>query len=85
MTENEINEIIIYDALASIMDNSSILCAFINEHGTEKEKQAYKDGVYAPAIKLQCVLGSEAMERGKKRHEEIKRQAEEFFKGKISE
>jgi hypothetical protein len=64
-------EIIIYDAMQAIMDNAKALCDLVNRCGSPEEKRAYRDGVYSPAIKLQVVLGSDGMERGEKRYNEM--------------
>jgi hypothetical protein len=76
MTEQE--ETLLYDALAAMMD-SKVLCDLVNRCGTEEEKEAYRRCLYAPAVKLQVVLGQEAMNRGKARHERTKAEAAEFF------
>ena len=68
---DELEETIVYDAMRSIMDNSKAICELVNQHGTEAQKKAYRDGVYSPAIKLQVILGTDGMERGKKRHDEM--------------
>jgi hypothetical protein len=69
---NELEETIIYDAMQAIMDNSKVLCDLVNGRGTLDEKLAYRDGVYSPAIKLQVVLGTDGMELGKKRYDEMR-------------
>jgi hypothetical protein len=61
-------EIIVYDAMAALQENSATLAALVNRCGTDREKKAYKSGVYAACIKLQCVLGIEAMKNGSERH-----------------
>lgn len=71
---------LIYDAYALIQENSKLLSDLVNEHGGKEHKRAYKSGIYAPAISLQMILGSEAMDRGKARHEKIRKDLEEFFK-----
>lgn len=77
MTETE--ETLVYDAMAAIQENSTIMAALANADGTPKAREAYKAGVYAPCVKLQAVLGSEAMKRGKARHEKIKKEADAYF------
>jgi hypothetical protein len=77
----ELDEALVYDALEATMKNSALLCALVNRAGTDEEKRAYQEGVYAPAIKLQCVLGSEALERGRQRHERMRAEAEAFCAG----
>jgi hypothetical protein len=74
----ELNEAIVYDALEAIMSNSAALAALVNRAGTDVEKRAYQEGVYAPAIKLQCLLGTEALERGRLRREGQRAEAEAF-------
>ena len=79
-------EIIVYDAMAALQENSATLAALVNRCGTDREKKAYKSGVYAACIKLQCVLGIEAMKNGSERHREIQKQAEAYFaNGEVSD
>ena len=73
-------EIIIYDALKIIEKQAKLLVEIINKHGTKKDKIEYKECVYAPAIKLQVVLGKAGLDRQKKRYAKIKKEANEFFK-----
>lgn len=80
MTENE--ETIIYDTMRSIMDNAVIIAALVRADGSKAAKDAYQNGVYSPCIRLQTLLGTEAMERGRLRHERTAREAEEYFKKK---
>jgi len=68
---DELQENIIYDAMQSIMDNAKAILDLVNIYGTDEDKKAYRAGVYAPAIKLQVVLGQEGMARGKARYDEI--------------
>jgi hypothetical protein len=35
--------------------------------------------MFAPCVKLQVLLGTEAMKRGRERHEEIRRKADVYF------
>lgn len=51
----------------------------INRVGDDKKK-AFRDGVYAPAIKLQIALGEEAIERGKARYEKAEKELSDFLK-----
>jgi len=51
----------------------------VNRCGGVKEHTAYKGGVYAPAVKLEVLLGPEALERGRKRHEKIAADCAVFF------
>jgi len=67
-------EAIIYDTMKQMSDNSKLLCDLANEHGTDEQKQAYKEAVYVPVVRFSMILGKEAIERGKARHEEISRQ-----------
>lgn len=76
MTDQE--EIIVYDALRSIMDNSVTLAAVVRADGSSGAAQAFKNGVYAPAVRLQILLGNEALERGRIRHEQMDRDAEQY-------
>lgn len=80
MTETE--ETLVYDAMRAIQENSEIMAALANADGTPKAREAYKSGVYAPCVKLQVVLGSEAMERGKARHVKISEEAAAYFANK---
>ncbi len=84
MTSEE--ETIIYDALHSLTKHSKELCDLVNAmpEGDAKKAaaKAYRDGVYAPAIKLQVILGEEAIARGKLRYEEREARAREFFSRK---
>jgi hypothetical protein len=75
----ETTETILYDAMAALMKASPILADLVNRCGTIEEKRAYKDGVYAPCTKLQIVLGNEAMDRGRARHEKTWKDAGRFF------
>lgn len=77
MTETE--ETLVYDAMRAIQENSEIMAALANADGTPKARESYKSGVYAPCVKLQVLLGSEAMERGKARHEKIAKEAAAYF------
>jgi hypothetical protein len=78
MTEEE--EVLVYDAMRQIQLNSGPLADLVNEHGSPDQKEAFRHGVYSPAIKLQVVLGAEAMERGKKRWAETEMKCEAFFR-----
>ena len=80
MTETE--ETLVYDAMRAIQENSEIMAALANADGTPKAREAYKSGVYAPCVKLQVVLGSEAMERGKARHDKLSEEAAAYFANK---
>jgi hypothetical protein len=73
-----VEETLVYDALAAMMD-SKVLCDLVNRCGTEEEKEAYRRCLYGPAVKLQVVLGQKAMDRGRARHEKVKKDADEFF------
>lgn len=77
MTEAE--ETLVYDAMRAIQENSEIMAALANADGTPKAREAYKSGVYGPCVKLQVILGTEAMERGKARHEKIAKEAVAYF------
>lgn len=65
MTETE--EILVYNAMRAIQENAEVLAALANADGTPKAREAYKAGVYSPYVKLQMLLGSEAIERGKEK------------------
>ena len=67
MTETE--EILLYDAMVSIQKNAGKIMALANADGTSAARKAYKEGIYAPCIKIQMLLGHEAIERGKARHD----------------
>lgn len=75
----EIEEILVYDAMVAIQENSIIMAALAHADGTAKAREAYKSGVYGPGVKLQVLLGSEAMERGKARHAKIAKEAAAYF------
>jgi hypothetical protein len=55
---NEIEETLVYDALAAMMRHSYLLARLANE------------GVYVPCVKLQSVLGRDGMKRGRERDAE---------------
>ena len=76
MTETE--ETLVYDAMIEIHEASTILAALVNL-GSAAARKAYKNGVYGPCVKLQLVLGQDALDRGKARHEKIKREADAYF------
>ena len=73
MTTEE--ETLIYDAMREIQENSSILAALANRDGTHAAKEAYKNGVSGPCVKLQMLLSPEAMLSGGNRHDRIKAEA----------
>jgi pyrimidine deaminase RibD-like protein len=75
----ELEETLVYDALAAITKHSVVLCELVKRAGDEEQQEAYKAGVYAPAIKLQVILGQDALERGRKRHEKIAADCAKFF------
>ena len=77
MTEDE--EILLYDAMISIQKNAGAIMALANADGTKEAHKAYKEGVYAPCIKLQTILGHEAIKRGKARHDKISKEAAAYF------
>jgi hypothetical protein len=81
MTHEE--ETIVYDAYRSIKEHSKVLAEVVNampEGEAKKSAQkAYRNGVYAPAIKLEVILGSEGLTRGELRYREQQRKADEFF------
>lgn len=67
-------EAIIYDTMKQMSDHSKALCDLVNKHGTDEQKQAYKEAVYAPVVRFSLVLGKDAIARHKIRHEEISKQ-----------
>jgi hypothetical protein len=75
----ELEETLVYDALAAITKHSAILCELVKRAGADEQQEAYKAGVYVPAIKLQVVLGTDALERGRIRHEKIAADCAAFF------
>lgn len=77
MTETE--ETLVYDAMTSLHKASTVLAKLVNLDGTQAARNAYKSGVYGSCVKLQCALGQEALDRGKARHERIKRDAAVYF------
>ena len=89
MTESE--EALVYDAMIAILKHSKTIADFINIHTPKQTKgvkdcvKAYKEGVYAPCIKLQCLLGEEAMKRGEGRYAKMERDCKEFFEKRNQE
>jgi hypothetical protein len=81
----ELEETLVYDALAAITKHSAVLCELVNRCGDDVQKEAYKGGVYVPAVKLQVLLGHDALERGRKRHEKIAADCAAFFANAIGE
>jgi hypothetical protein len=75
---NELEETIVYDALMCILDNAKTLCDFVNASGTASEKKAYRNGIYSAAIKLQVALGTDGMDRGNVRYNEMKKRIAEY-------
>lgn len=82
MISDENDEIIIYDAMVLIRKNAKALKVLVDRCGTSSEKKAYSEGVYVPCIKLQLVLGADALDRGKKRHDKIAFEFADFLRGK---
>lgn len=80
MTETE--EILVYDAMRAIWDNAAKIAALANTAGTPEAREAYKSGVYAPCVKLQLLLGSDACDRGAERHRKIAEEAAAYFSGR---
>lgn len=78
MTTEE--ETIIFDALYLMEKHTRAMMALVKYSGSEEGLNAYKDGFYRPCVKLQMALGPEAIERGRRRYEDIQKQADEFFK-----
>lgn len=72
-------EAIIYDTMKQMSDNSQALCDLVNEHGTDEQKQAYKEAVYAPVVRFSLILGEDAIARHKTRHEEIRQQVKAYL------
>jgi len=87
MTEAE--EVLVYDAMIAIQKHSKHIASFIRTnqeaHNAKECHEAYISGVYAPCIKLQCLLGEEAMKRGEERHAKIERECKEFFEKRKQE
>ena len=75
----QLEETLIYDALAEMRRNSVVLCELVNRYGGDAQKEAYVGGVYAPAMKLEVLLGQDALDRGRKRHEKIEADCAAFF------
>ena len=46
---------------AQLREHAPVLCALVNQHGDARAKAAYRQGVYAPAIHAQVVVGDERM------------------------
>jgi len=74
-----LEETLIYDAWAEIRRHSGVLCELVNRCGDDAQKEAYKGGVYGPAVKLEVLLGQDALDRGKARHEKIAADCAAFF------
>jgi hypothetical protein len=75
----QLEETLVYDALAAIRQHSVVLCELVNRCGDDAQKEAYKGGVYGPAVKLEVLLGQDALDRGRKRHEKIAADCAAFF------
>lgn len=66
-------ETIIYDTMIQIQRNCKPIVELINERGTDEQKNAYQNGMYAVVVRLSMCLGHEAMDKHKARHAEIDR------------
>ena len=81
----ELDEDVIYDAVAAISEFHTPLALHINGITDQEQRRvlskAYTSGVYTPAIRLQWLLSDVAMERGKQRHAKIKADVREYFQG----
>lgn len=73
-------ENIIYDTYDQLQRNAKPICELVNEHGTDEQKEAYTNGIYAPAVRLGIFLGREAIVRGKERHEKIEADVKRVMK-----
>ena len=74
------DEILIYDALALMTENSEMLMNLVKLYGEgSAAEKAFVNGVYRPCVKLQMVLGDEALRRGRERHAKIDQECKEFF------
>jgi hypothetical protein len=77
MTTEE--ETIIYDALYAITTNAPALATLIKDFGSNEEAKAYRDGMYSSAIKLQVVLGTDGIARGKARYAQRDAECRAYF------
>lgn len=76
---DELEERMIYDTIISIQNHAGRLCDVVNKHGDDEDKAAYKDGVYAPVMRLSLLLGPEAMDRGKERHAQVRKRLDDWI------
>ena len=77
---SDAEEAVIYDAISQINGQAEVLVGLLNEHGTDEQKQAYKDCVYAVSMKLAIIIGLDGMKRGEARHAEIRRKIDDFVR-----
>ena len=75
----EIEEGIVYDAMAAMREQSEILRALAVADGSDAAKRAFRFGIYAPCVALQTALGTTAMARGAARQQKNKREVEDFL------
>ena len=75
----EVEETIVFDALFAIETHSEVLRELAQRDHSPAAIAAYRDGVYSVGIKLQVLLGPEAIARGKAQREKIRKEAIEFF------
>lgn len=70
MRLDEEAEMFIFDTFRQIQRNSKLLAELVNTHGTPEQKWAYKDGVYAPVVRLSSLLHGAAMDRCRQKETE---------------
>ncbi len=83
MTDNE--EAIIYGAMVSMQNNCKAILDLVNDHGTPEQKVAYKEGMYAVAMKLGMVLMPDAIERQKENRAKSRAKMDAYFEGRKEE
>lgn len=82
MTEHE--EIIIYDTMVQILECAPILRQLLNERSTPEERDAYKRGIYAAAVRLGSLFTPEQRAAHQERHRKIKEECDAFFAAKAN-
>lgn len=80
MQLDEEAELFIYYIFKKIQKNSGTLATLVNKHGMQEQRTAYKEGVYAPVVRLSSMLSPEAMERCKKAEAKMQAECEAAFR-----
>lgn len=70
----------IYDCVRKIIDNSDVISDVINKCGNDMQRQAYHEGIHTQVIRLQYIIGHDAVLRGIKRHEKEKKDSIEVLR-----